>query len=116
MQQHKTHSLLQSILSLRAWEDKHLPLKQSALAYDLLILVVHNELSGTPISLKQLFVTLKYSEAGIRKQLRRLLKEEWIKLQGIKDDKRVRVVIAQPKLLDAMTSYVSVFELITRIN
>ena len=116
MRQHKIHSLMQSILSLRAWEDAHLPLKQSALAYDLLVLVVHSELSGTPISIKQLFVTLKYSEAGIRKQIRRLLKEEWIKLEGIKDDKRVRVIMTQPKLLDAMTSYASVFELITKVN
>jgi biotin operon repressor len=107
---------MKSILSLRAWESVHLPLKQSALAYDLLVLVVHSDLSGTPISLKHLFVTLKYSEAGIRKQIRRLLKEGWIKLEGIKDDKRVRVIIAQPKLLDAMTNYASVFEQMTSVK
>jgi hypothetical protein len=97
--------ITEAILNVRNWEEDNLPLEQSALAYDLLTLASHHTISGTPLSLKQLFLLLEYSEAGVRKQLRRCIKEGWLKLVGSKKDKRVRVVIAEPKLLQALSDY-----------
>lgn len=82
-----------------------MPLEQSALAYDLLTLASHHTISGTPLSLKQLFLLLEYSEAGVRKQLRRCIKDGWLRLDGSTNDKRVRVVVAEPKLLQTLTDY-----------
>lgn len=97
--------ITEAILTVRNWEEDNLPLEQSSLAYDLLTITSHYTVVGTPPSLKQLFLLLDYSEAGVRKQLRRCIKEGWLRLDGSDVDKRVRVVIAEPKLLLAMKDY-----------
>lgn len=106
----KLQPTTEAILRIRKWEEAHLPVDQSALAYDLLTVVAHNTVAGTPVSLKQLFISLNYSEAGIRKQLRRMLAEEWLALEGIKKDRRVRVIVAKPKMLDVLTTYAEVLK------
>jgi hypothetical protein len=71
----------------------------------LISLVTHQTIHGKPISLKHLFVSLNYSEAGIRKQLRRCIKEEWLRLDDSTLDRRVRLVIAEPKLVALFHEY-----------
>lgn len=80
-------------------------MERSALAYDLLALTAHHTVLGTPLSLKHLFALLNYSEAGVRKQMRRCISDGWISLESVSNDKRVRVVVAQPKLLLALKEY-----------
>ena len=82
-----------------------MPMEKSALAYDLLAVTAHHTVGGTPLSLKHLFTLLNYSEAGVRKQLRRCIRDGWIGLEGVNSDKRVRVVVAKPKLLSALKDY-----------
>lgn len=100
----------EAILRIRRWEEAHLPVYQSSLAYDLLTVVAHNTVAGTPVSLKQLFICLNYSEAGIRKQLRRMLADDWLALECIKKDKRVRLIVARPKMLDVLSHYAEVLK------
>jgi DNA-binding MarR family transcriptional regulator len=97
-----------AILKVRNWEETHLPIFQSALAFDLLAVVTHHTLQTAPVSLKKLFASLDYSEAGIRKHLKRVIRDEWIKLEGDGADKRVRVVVAQPKLIELFDEYAKV--------
>lgn len=94
-----------AILQVRSWEDANLPMEQSTLAFDLISLVTHQTIHGKPISLKHLFISLNYSEAGIRKQLRRCIKEQWLRLDGSTSDGRVRLVIAEPKLVALFHKY-----------
>ena len=94
-----------AILQVRSWEDANLPMEQSTLAFDLISLVAHQTIHGKPISLKHLFVSLNYTEAGIRKQLRRCIKEEWLRLDDSTTDRRVRLVIAEPKLVALFHKY-----------
>jgi hypothetical protein len=105
-----SHSELQTItkalLKVRNWEQTNLPLVQSALAYDLIVWIAHHTVSGSPLSLKHLFILLNYSEAGVRKHLRYLIRDGWISLEGVSNDKRIRVVIAKPKLLLTLKEYV----------
>lgn len=98
-------SVTTAILQVRSWEDANLPMEQSTLAFDLISLVTHQTIHGKPISLKHLFISLNYSEAGVRKQLRRCIKEQWLRLDDSSLDKRVRLVIAEPKLVALFHEY-----------
>jgi hypothetical protein len=97
--------ITEAMLTIRGWEEENLPMERSALAYDLLAVTAHHTVGGTPLSLKHLFTLLNYSEAGVRKQLRRCIRDGWIGLESVSNDKRVRVVVAQPKLLLALKDY-----------
>lgn len=100
----------ESALKVRSWEKANLPIEQSALALDLFLLLTYNTLCGTPLTLKSLFNSLDFSEAGIRKHLRRLLSEGWCALEGSEHDKRLRHVVAQPKMILALEEYIQVLK------
>ncbi len=95
-------------IQVRSWEKAHLPIEQSALALDLFLVIAYNTLCGRPLTLKLLFCSINFSEAGIRKHLRRMLADGWCTLEGSQHDRRLRLVVAQPKMLDALADYVSV--------
>lgn len=100
----------ESALKVRNWEKTNLPIEQSALAMDLFLVIAYNTLRGKPLTLKLLFHSIDFSEAGIRKHLRRMLSEGWCALEGTKHDKRLRHVVAQPKMLDALADYIQVLQ------
>jgi DNA-binding MarR family transcriptional regulator len=95
----------EKLILLRAWEKSNLPIEQSALALDLFLVIAHNTLRDQPLTLKQLFNSVDFSEAGIRKHLKRLLAEGWCSLEGSAKDKRLRHVVAQAKMLAALDRY-----------
>ena len=97
--------ITENVIRVREWEKKHLPIEQSALALDLFLLISYNTLIGRPLNLKTLFHSVDFSEAGVRKHLRRLLSEEWCALIGNERDRRLRHVVAQPKMLHALNAY-----------
>lgn len=100
----------ESALKVRDWEKANLPIEQSALAMDLFLTIAYNSLRGKPLTLKLLFHSIDFSEAGIRKHLRRMIQEGWCALQGSEHDKRLRHVVAQPKMLSALTDYIQVLQ------
>lgn len=97
-------------LKVRDWERSNLPIEQSALALDLFLVIAYNSLRGKPLTLKLLFRSVDFSEAGIRKHLRRLLADGWCVLEGSDHDKRLRHVVAQPKMLYALEDYIDVLQ------
>lgn len=100
--------LAENIIKVRNWEKENLPIEQSALALDLFMVIAYNTVKGKPLTLKQLFHSINFSEAGIRKHLKRLLSEDWCKLEGTELDRRLRHVVAQPKMLESLSNYVKV--------
>lgn len=102
--------ITESALKVRDWEKANLPIEQSALAMDLFLVIAYNTLRGKPLTLKLLFHSIEFSEAGIRKHLRRMLSEGWCALEGAQHDKRLRHVVAQPKMLTALTDYIQVLQ------
>ena len=58
-----------------------------------------------PLTLKQLNMLLDFSEAGIRKQLRNLISQGWIDLRPIKDDGRLKIVFATPRLIKTIQAF-----------
>ena len=39
-----------------------------------------------------------------------MLADDWLALEGIKKDRRVRVIVAKPKMLDVLTDYAEVLK------
>jgi hypothetical protein len=105
----KSHKALipitKSALKVREWERRNLPIEQSQLAPDLFLMIGYNTLVEKPLTLKLLFHSIDFSEAGIRKHLRRLLTDGWCCLIGDVKDKRLKLVVAQPKMLMALDEY-----------
>ena len=93
---------------VRDWEKQHLPVENSALALDLFLLISYNTLIDKPLTLKLLFHSTAFSEAGIRKHLRRWIDGDWCLLVGDVRDKRLKYVVAQPKMLLALSDYLKV--------
>ncbi len=111
-QKHKSTLIpaTENALKVRVWEKANLPIEQSALALDLFLVIAYNTLRGQPLTLKLLFHSINFSEAGIRKHLRRMLTEGWCALEGSEHDKRLRHVVAQPKMLEALEDYITVLK------
>ena len=111
MNQNSTEDILplaENIIKVRNWEKENLPIEQSALALDLFMAIAYNTMKGKPLTLKQLFHSINFSEAGIRKHLKRLLSDDWCKLVGTEHDRRLRHVVAQPKMIEALSNYINV--------
>ena len=96
---------LSSALRIQVWAKKHLPIENSQLALQLILIISYNTMIKKPLTLKLLFHSVDFSEAGIRKQLRKLLVEDWCCLVEDVKDKRLKLVVAQPKMLNALSEY-----------
>jgi DNA-binding MarR family transcriptional regulator len=100
--------VLESILIIRSWEESNLPLAQSALAYDLVTVIARSTISGKRLTINNLLKQLSYSETGVRKQLQRFIKTEWVRIDQCLTDKRIRYVTAEDKLLSALKAYAQI--------
>jgi DNA-binding MarR family transcriptional regulator len=101
----KTNKFTHLLLQIRAWEDANFRLGGSLLVKDILTIVAHHTISNTPLTLKQLHMLLDFSEAGIRKQLRNLISQGWIDLRPSKDDGRLKIVFATPRLIKTIQAF-----------
>ncbi len=103
------NAFLESARWTRSWEIDNIPYAQSALAKDLLLLCVYSTNAQSPLSIKETMVSLRpFSEAGIRKQLKRCLDEGWLRIIESPSDKRVRHIVAEPKLLELFDRYAGI--------
>lgn len=113
--QDKVLSLIaEKIIKVRDWEKANLPIGQSTLAFDLFLLISYHTLQGTPLTLKQLFHSSEFSEAGIRKHLEKLLSEGCCVLEASGKDKRFKHIVAQPRMLELLGNYIEM--LLSEIN
>ncbi len=98
------------IAALSKLEQKLFPIEKSKIVFDLLTITTHFYLANKPLSIKQIFLSLDYSENGIRKQLRRLIAQKWLKVNRSSNDKRIYYIIPTAKLLSSFKKYTSVLE------
>jgi hypothetical protein len=90
---------------IRKWEDDHLPLSQSRIAFDLFMLIGHSSQTEQPMTLKELFNSLRYSERGVRYVLEQFIDSGWCEIVGSEQDRRFRLVVATQRLVDKLTEY-----------
>jgi hypothetical protein len=98
----------QSVMNIRFWEEKNLPLSQSRIAFDLLLFIANCHYSETHLTLKYLFNSLNYSERGVRYVLEQFVNNGWCEVVGSTSDKRFRHVIPSAKLTSAFETYESI--------
>jgi len=98
------------IAALSKLEQQLFPIEKSKIVFDLLIITTHFYLAKKPLSNKQIFLSLDYSESGVRKQLRRLIAQKWIKVNRSTNDKRIYCIIPTAKLLNSFKKYINELE------
>lgn len=97
--------LIESILSLRQLLQKYLPIDNSLIAYDLILLLsIHNYSEGH-ITVKQLFRSLPYSSTAIRYHYTRFITDGWIEIYRNVQDKRVKFVRPTQKFIEIMNAF-----------
>jgi DNA-binding MarR family transcriptional regulator len=97
--------LIESILSLRQSLQKYLPIENSLIAYDLILLLsIHNYSQGH-ITVKQLFKSLPHSATAIRYHYTRFINDGWIELYLNSKDKRVKFVRPTQKFIEIFNAY-----------
>ena len=74
-------------------------------AFDLSMLIAHGADTEQPMTLKELFSSLKYSERGIRYVLEQFIAGGWCEIAGHETDKRFRRVIATDQLRSKLIEY-----------
>jgi DNA-binding MarR family transcriptional regulator len=93
------------LIEKRNWADSHLPTYGTLICYDLALHVLRAVGGETPVALKQLYRTLPYSEAHLRRQLRRFEEDQWVRSRPHPDDARNRFVEPTEKMLSAYREY-----------
>jgi len=96
---HDSFYLTASLLVIKDWEKTNLPSSDSGLGHHIFLLIAHHSLSGSHLTLNQLYYSINYSVTGIRKQLFRLIKNKWCYLEASDFDKRVKFIVASEKMM-----------------
>ncbi len=102
----KKHALIiEALFKLRAWCRQHLPIENSLIAYDLLLLLAIHNYSNGHITVKQLFASLPYSYTAVRVHYQRYLDEGWIEHYTDPSDKRIKYVRPTQKFIEMINLY-----------
>jgi DNA-binding MarR family transcriptional regulator len=67
--------------------------------------ISHSATLDQPLTLKQLFNSLKYSERGIRYVLDQFIDDGWCEVVGQTEDRRFRLIVATQRLTDKLREY-----------
>lgn len=94
-----------AVQRVRTWEDRHLPLSQSRIAFDLFMLIASSAETGRPLTLKEIFNSLRYSERGIRYVLDQFIDGGWCNINEHGSDKRFRLVVASELMMTKLKDY-----------
>jgi len=102
----KNHEVtVQAIINLRESLEKYLPIQNSLIAYDMILLLcIHNYSRGN-ITVKQFFNSLPHSATAIRYHYKRFIKDGWIENYMDPKDKRIKHIRPTQKLIEAINFY-----------
>lgn len=102
----KNHALMiEAIFKLRAWCRQHLPIENSLIAYDLILLLSIHHYSNGHITVKQLFASIPHSYTAVRIHYQRFLDEGWIEHYSAASDKRIKYVRPTQKFIEIINLY-----------
>lgn len=90
----------------REWENLNLPIFGTLLGSDLILLLTQFYAEGKKPTLKELYLSLPYSENAIRLQLQKLERGGWLAFEYAQHDRRFRGIILEPKLKAVFAQYV----------
>ena len=102
----KTHELMiGGIFALRSWCKEHLPIENSLIAYDLILVLAINNYAKNDISIKELFASVPHSYTAVRGHYLRFVKDGWVEHYLDSSDRRIKYVRPTPKLVKTMNDY-----------
>jgi DNA-binding MarR family transcriptional regulator len=102
----KNHALMiEAIFKLRAWCRQNLPIENSLIAYDLILLLSIHHYSNGHITVKQLFASIPHSYTAVRIHYQRFLDEGWIEHYPDPSDKRIKYVRPTQKFIEMINRY-----------
>lgn len=105
MQTSKNDTFPEALRSIRAWEDRQLPMSQSRIAFDLFLLLFEAFRRPREMSLKVVVNSLNYSERGIRYVLDQFIDDRWCELKRHQLDGRTRLIVPTEKLVAVAHEY-----------
>ena len=97
--------MIEAIFRLRAWCRQHLPIENSLIAYDLLLLLSIHNYSNGHITVKQLFASLPYSYTAVRVHYQRYVDDGWIEHYPDHLDKRIKYVRPTQKFIETINLF-----------
>jgi len=101
----KQQLMVQAIVELRQWSAEHLPIDNSLIAYDLMLLLSIHTYANSRITVKQLFASLPHSATAVRHHYQRFVDEGWIEHWPDPKDKRIKNIQATQKFVEMINAY-----------
>jgi len=102
----ETHELMiGGIFALRSWCKDNLPIENSLIAYDLILIFAINNYAKNNISIKELFASVPHSYTAVRGHYLRFVNDSWVEHYLDESDKRIKYVRPTPKLVKTMNQY-----------
>ena len=101
-------NILEAILlaqSNRSWCKENLPVEESVVAYDLIMLLAIKFAKQEPINVKQIYILLPHSYTAVRQHYIRLKNDGWIESTGDEKDARVKYITPTSKFTELINSY-----------
>ena len=100
--------MIESIFALRSWCKDNLPIENSLIAYDLILVLAINNYAKNNISIKELFASVPHSYTAVRGHYLRFVNDGWVEHYLDESDKRIKYVRPTTKLVKTMNEYAAV--------
>jgi CheY-like chemotaxis protein len=100
--------LLPVFCRINSWEQRNLPIPATQAGKDLFIRIAISSLSQETQSLKNLYWDSHHASSGMRKNLRQLEQEGWLRREPLPEDMRCRVLVATEKFHALVAEYLQV--------
>jgi len=97
--------MIESIFALRSWCKDNLPIENSLIAYDLILILAINNYAENNISIKELFASVPHSYTAVRGHYLRFVNDGWVEHYLDESDKRIKYVRPTAKLIEIMNNY-----------
>lgn len=105
MSNDRLHRVCQVVLDIQALGRKYLAPHDSPLAHHVLLFIAYEQSLKRETTVKTLFVSLPYSQTGLRRHLRRLLQLGWIKSVAAEKDRRVKYIRLTRTGMESVQAY-----------
>jgi hypothetical protein len=99
--------MIKGMLTLRDWCKSNLPIEDSLVAYDIVLIIAISHYTKSPLSVKNLFSSMPHSYTATRYHYSRFISEGWLEHEGNEKDKRIKFVKATDKFIGAIDDYVA---------
>ncbi len=99
-------SIAKKLLMIRRWERLHMPFPTSPISNEIIYLVAARA-ANEPVSVKELYLELGYSEARVSDLLRQLVEAGWIVSTQCQRDKRIRRLYPSDRLVELLAEAAS---------